>query len=349
MSYYAMVLAGGSGTRFWPMSRRHLPKQLLPLVGDQTMVRQTVERLSPLLDPGRIYVVCGREHKELTARELALLPAENVIDEPMGRDTAAAIGLFAVFLEWKEPGATFAALPADHHITDPAGFQAALRRAFEIAQQGALVTFGVTPTRPATGFGYLEIDGDRVVRFCEKPNAMRAQEFVAGGRHLWNSGMFVWKAAAILHEIETHLPATFAGLKRIQAALGTSAFPAVLLHEYGLLPRISIDYGVMEKASNVRVVRADFGWDDVGSWTAAAKNRPIDANGNVVEALSARVDTNNCVIISSDDQHLLATLGVEDLVVIHTKDATLVCRKDRAEEVKKLVDEIGRQGLERLL
>ena len=349
MSFYAMVLAGGSGTRFWPMSRRHLPKQFLPLVGDRTMVRQTVERLSPLFDAERIYVVCGREHKELTVGELHLLPAENVIDEPVGRDTAAAIGLFAAFLEWKEPGATFAALPADQHIGDVDAFHAALRRASEMAKDGALVTFGVKPTRPATGFGYLEVAGDKVVRFCEKPDAAKATEFVAGGRHLWNSGIFVWQSASILREIEKHLPATFAGLKRIQAALGTAGFPSVLAKEYAALPRISIDYGVMEKASDVRVVRAEFDWDDVGSWTAAAAHRVRDANGNVVEALSAAVDTRDCVIISSDDGHLIATLGLKDVVVVHTRDATLVCPKDRAEEIKKLVDRIGAQGLEKLL
>jgi mannose-1-phosphate guanylyltransferase len=188
-----------------------------------------------------------------------------------------------------------------------------------------------------------------VVRFWEKPDATRAREFVAGGRHCWNAGIFVWRAASILREIETQLPATFAGLKRIQAALGTSSFPKVLLQEYATLPKISIDYGVMEKAGDVRVVHVDFGWDDVGSWPAAASHRPKDGEGNVVEALSARVETRDCVILSSDDQHLVATLGVEGLVVIHTKDATLICPRDRAEEIKKLVDQVGRQGLERML
>jgi mannose-1-phosphate guanylyltransferase len=266
----------------------------------------------------------------------------------VGRDTAAAIGLFAAFLEWKEPGATFAAMPADQHIADVGAFQASLKKAYELAQEGALVTFGVKPSRPATGFGYLEVNGDRVVKFWEKPDATRAADFVARG-HLWNSGIFVWKAAAILAEIRRLLPDHAKGLDRIQAAFGTSSFPRVIAEEYPKIPKISIDYGVMEKAKDVRVVRADFAWDDVGSWTAAAAHRAKDADGNVVEALSARVETKDCIVLSTDDRHLVATLGVSGLVVVHTKDATLVCPKDRAEELKKLVDDIAKRGLEQYL
>ena len=313
------------------------------------MVRQTVERLGGMFPPERIHVVCGKEHKEATARELHFVPPENIIDEPFGRDTAAAIGLFAVFLEWREPGAIFAAMPADQYIGDVAAFHAALEKAAAMAEGGALVTFGVKPTRPATGFGYLEVEGDKVVRYCEKPDLARAKEFVSSGRHLWNSGIFVWKSSSILGEIERQMPPHFAGLKKIQAALGTSAFPQVLFHEYGLMAKTSIDYGVMEKAREVRVVRAEFAWDDVGSWTAAAAHRPKDGEGNAIEALAAMVDTKECIIVSSDNAHVIGTIGLRDVVIVHTKDATLVCAKERAEEIRKLVEQIGKQGLDRVL
>jgi len=346
---FAVVMAGGSGTRFWPMSRANLPKQLLPLLGSRSMIRETVERLFPLFDAERVFVVCGKAQKEAIERELEILAPEHVIDEPVARDTAGAVGLAAVFLEWRSPGAAFAALPADAYVGDVAIFQEALKAAFAAAEKGAFVTFGVRPTRPATGYGYLE-RGERigqaftVRRFLEKPDAARAKEFAASGEHFWNSGIFVWRADAVLEGFQKHLPEHHARLMTIRDALGTSRLPEVLRREFEALPKISIDYGLMEKASDVLMIEAPFAWDDVGSWSAVADRRPRDGAGNAVEALSSAVDTRNSVIVSSDDKHLIATLGVDGLVVVHTKDATLICPRDRAEDLKKLVDKIKADG-----
>jgi mannose-1-phosphate guanylyltransferase len=352
--FYAVVMAGGSGTRFWPLSRRNRPKQVLPILGGASMVRRTVERLFPLLEPRRIFVVTAREHAELVRQEIEVLPPENVIDEPAGRDTAAAVGLAATFLGWRDPEAVFAVLPADHHIDDPSKLHRCLRAALEAARTGALVTFGIRPRYPATAYGYLERgsreDGAwRVARFCEKPGEETARAFVASGRHFWNSGMFVWQARAIRREIERHLPELGRSLREIGGALGTSRLPPVLAAEYAKLGWVSIDYGVMEKAENVLMVEADFEWDDVGSWAAAAARRPRDAAGNAVEGKCVPVETKDSLVLSSDPDHLVAVLGLEGFVVVHTRDATLVCPKGRSEEIRKLVEAVREKGHERHL
>ena len=352
--FYAVVLAGGSGTRFWPLSRRSRPKQLLPILGGRSMVRRTVERLFPLLEPAQVFVVTAREHAEAVREDLDLLPPENVIDEPAGRDTAAAVGLAAAFLEWRDPEAVFATLPADHDIHPPDEFHRSLREAREAARAGALVTLGVRPRHPATGYGYLhrgarEGNGFRVRRFCEKPDPETARGFVAAGDYYWNSGMFVWSARAILAEIDRHLPALSAGLREVRAAFGTSRLPEVLERVYAGLPRISIDYGVMEKAERVVMLEAGFEWDDVGSWAAALGRRPKDAAGNALEGACVAAETKGSLVLSSDPRHLVAVLGLEGFVVVHTPDATLVCPKDRADELKTLIEEIRRRGLETYL
>ena len=346
---FAVVMAGGSGTRFWPMSRAHLPKQLLPLLGGRSMIRETVERLFPLFDAEQVFVVCGRAQKEAIERELEILEPEHVIDEPVARDTAGAVGLAATFLDWRSPGCSFAMLPADAFIGDIPKFQAALTAAFEAAAGGALVTFGIKPTWPATSYGYLHRGekvgpASRVRRFVEKPDAARARELVASGDHYWNSGIFVWRADAVLEGFKTHLPEHHARLMAIREALGTSRLPEVLRREFEAMPKISVDHGLMEKAKDVLMIEAPFAWDDVGTWSAVVERRSRDADGNAVEAKSTRVDTKNSLIVSSDDGHLIGTLGVDNLVVVHTKDATLICPRDRAEELKKLVDKIRDDG-----
>ncbi len=352
--FYAVVMAGGSGTRFWPLSRRNRPKQTLPLLGGRSMVRETVERLFPLLEPKDVFVVTAREHAEGVRRELDLLPPENIIDEPMGRDTAAAVGLAATFLRWRDPDAAFAVLPADHFIDDPAKLHQGLRQAREAARSGALVTFGIPPRHPSTAYGYLNRgprDGVawRVRRFYEKPKLEAARAFVESGDYFWNSGMFVWEAWAILTAIESFLPAMASSLREIGGALGTSRLPMVLAREYGRIQRISIDFGVMEKAEKVLMVEAGFQWDDVGSWAAAADRRGKDTAGNAIEGKCVSLDTKNSLVLSADPDHLVAVLGLEGFVVVHTPDATLVCPKGRADELKRLVEEIRGRGHEKHL
>jgi mannose-1-phosphate guanylyltransferase len=352
--FYAVVMAGGSGTRFWPLSRRHKPKQTLPILGGATMVRQTVERLFPTFDARRVFVVTAREHSDVIRRDLDLLPPENIIDEPQGKDTAAAIGLAATFLHWRDPEAVFAVLPADHYIDSPDRFQQALKKGAEAAHGGALVTFGIKPRYAATCYGYLhrgERQGDfyKVRRFCEKPKLGPAQEFVKSGEYYWNGGIFVWEASAILASIEKFLPALSSSLKEIGAALGTSRLPSTLSREYGKLERISIDYGVMEKAERVLMLETQFEWDDVGSWSAAADRRAKDAAGNAVEGQVLAIETKNSLVLSSDPGHLVGVLGLDGFVVVHTPDATLVCPKDRADDLKTLVEQIRAKGLEKHL
>jgi len=307
------------------------------------MLRQTVERLFPLFPADRVFVISGQAYAEAVRDELEILPAENIIEEPVGRDSAPCIGLAAIFLEWRDPGSTFCVLASDHFVGDTLRFQAALRAAYEEAQAGALVTFGVPPRHPATGYGYLEMEGKRVVRFCEKPDAATARRFVESGRHYWNSGNFAWKASSILEEFRRHLPEHHALLGEIAEAFGTSRLPAVLVDLFPRMPRVSIDYGIMEKARNVVMVPADFGWDDVGTWKAAAAHR-----ASTTEGLTECVETKDCLVLSTAD-HLVATLGVEGLVIVHTPEATLVARQERAEDVKKVVERLKARGLERLL
>jgi mannose-1-phosphate guanylyltransferase len=352
--FYAVVMAGGSGTRFWPLSRKHQPKQTLPILGTATMVRQTVERLFPLFDPQQVFVVTAREHADRVRSDLDLLPPENIIDEPMGRDTAAAIGLAATFLHWRDHEAAFAVLPADHFIDDPVRFQKALAKGREAARSGALVTFGIKPRYPATAYGYLqrgERMGDlvRVRRFCEKPKEDVAREFFRSGEYYWNGGIFVWEAGSILAEINRFLPDLASSLKVIERSLGTSDLPATLSREYSKLKRVSIDYGVMEKAGQVLMVETDFEWDDVGSWNAAADRRPKDEAGNSIGGNVLAVETKDSLVLSSDPGHLVGVLGMDGFIVVHTPDATLVCPKSRAEEVKKLVEQIQGKGLEQHL
>lgn len=349
-----MILAGGSGTRFWPLSRRAVPKQLLPLVSGRPMVQETVERLTPLFALKDIFVVTAAEQAEKIRQELPMLPPDNIIDEPAGRDTAAAIALFATFIEWRDSDAVFAVLPADHYINPVETLQENLSRAVALANQGRFVTFGIKPRAAATQYGYIQRGAPlapgvfEVAKFHEKPDVKTAHEFVAAGNFYWNSGMFVWRAKDLLRAVEQHLPDHARAMKQVRDALGTSRLPTVLAREYMKLNRISIDYGVMEKVSNAAVVEAGFHWSDVGSWTALPTVRPVDPAGNVIEGEWSGLDTKNTIVIGPADK-LIATIGVEDLVVVQTQDATLICHRDRAEDIKKLVEKLQKEGRERFL
>ncbi len=352
MDFFAVIMAGGSGTRFWPLSRRERPKQVLPILGPPTMIRRTADRLAPKFDPARILVVTAREQAALLRAELPMLPAGNILEEPSGRDTAAAIGFAAEVIERRSPGASFCILPSDHYIDDPLKFQAALEAGRRAAQGGTLVTFGIPPRQPATCYGYLQRGEPlgpglfKVRRFCEKPPLETAREFLKSGEHYWNGGIFVWEARSILAAIGRFLPDLAAGLKTIGDAWGTPRAGETLEREYAKLKRISIDYGVMEKAERVVMLEAPFEWDDVGSWSAAADRRPRDAAGNSLEGDIVAVDTKRSLVISSQPGHVVGVLGLEGLVVVHTPDATLVCTRERAEDLKALVEALKARGHE---
>ena len=352
--HYVVIMAGGRGERFWPQSRLRCPKHLLPIVGDKPMLAQTVSRLEGLVPPKNVFVVTNCEQREATLETCPELSPEQVVGEPMGRDTAAAVGLAALLVKQSSKDAVFSMLPADHVITQEAGFREVLRTAFEAAAKSDnLVTIGVRPSEPATGYGYVqrgdllfEVEGRsvyKVKRFVEKPDLEKARGYLESGDYFWNAGMFIWRPEVILDSLATHAPELSEGLGDLENRLGggdriEDAMSAV----YPDLPRISIDYAVMEKAENVVMVESDFDWDDVGEWPAVTRHFPSDEFGNVTRGKVVTLDSSGNLVIAHK-RRLTALLGVDDLIVIETKDATLVCHRSKAQEVKRLVQDIARQ------
>ena len=350
---YAVIMAGGQGTRFWPRSRRKRPKQLLNIVGSESMIRQTVDRLVPLVQPRDVYVVTGKDHMEELVRHVSDVPAGNILAEPEGRNTAPCIGLAAMLLKKKDPGGVMVVLPSDHVILDKEGFVETLKFAADAAGRGDyIITLGMKPDRPETGYGYIktgirhEATGRRdifkVESFVEKPDKKTAEEYVKSGQYLWNAGMFVFKVSTILKAIETHMPELYTGLLRLEPFLGTGGQEKALSEIYGSLPSVSVDYGIMEKADNVLVIPADFGWNDVGSWTAIDDLLPRDEHGVVAHAEHISIDTRDCIVYSP--KKLVATIGVSNLIVVETDDALLICDKSRAQDVKKVVEILEKEG-----
>ncbi|MGE0709539.1 MAG: mannose-1-phosphate guanylyltransferase [Planctomycetota bacterium] len=351
---HSVILAGGSGTRFWPRSRRALPKQLLALAGERTLLQDTHDRVAPL---GRSTVIVTGA--ELAPEISAQLPGVELLVEPCARDTAAAIGLAACVLAARDPAATLAITPADQVVRPAAAFQEAVREAAALAAEpGTIVTFGIRPTSPHTGYGYIErgaplVHGGRlpafqVAAFREKPPRAVAEAYLADGRHAWNSGVFVATAATLLDELERHLPGHHAALTRVAAAWDAPERDQVLAEAFAALPRVSIDYGVMERAARVCVLEADYAWSDVGSWAAVQALHEPDPEGNVVlDAPCLALDSRGCLVWG--DGRLVALLGVEGLAVVQTGDATLVCPLERAEEVKALVARLEAEGRTHLL
>jgi mannose-1-phosphate guanylyltransferase len=362
MKLYPVVMAGGSGTRFWPLSRQARPKQFLALAGDEPLLAATVARLPPLAKIDRTYVVLGPSHAPTARKLLPKLPKENLVVEPTARNTAPCVGLAALHVAKRDPKGVMAMLPADHHVARPAAFRDALAAAAAVAETGAIVTLGVKPTRPETGYGYLQVgeklpavagaaDGlapRRVQRFVEKPDAKTAERYVKDDRYLWNSGIFVFRVDVILEEIRRSMSDLAGQLDKIGAALGTPREKAVLAKVYPQTPSISIDYGVMEKSDRIAVVPADFGWSDVGSFAALPEVRTADAQGNVTEGFALVLDSRNSVVLAQKERPV-AVIGLDDVVVVDAGDALLVCRKDRAQDVRKAVDELRKRGREDLL
>jgi mannose-1-phosphate guanylyltransferase len=354
---YAVIMAGGSGTRLWPLSRQGYPKQALRLIGERTMFQHAVDRLAPLFTPDRIYVVASAQITEVLRPQAPELPAENFIVEPEGRDSAPAAGLAAIHLLHKDPDAVMAMLTADHYIADTEQFRAALAAGAEVASDGTIVTLGIQPTYPATGFGYIElgpaqeiVNGFRVyscARFTEKPDAATAARFLEDGRHTWNSGMFIWRADRLLAEYAAQLPALHAALTEIAASMGTNDADRDLREAWARVPKISIDYGIMEHASRVSVIPVDFGWADIGSWAALLDVLPTDEHGNSVDGEFIGLHSRRCLVRSTN--RLVAAIGVEDLIIVETPDVLLVCSKARAEEVRDVVKRLKAEGKEHYL
>ncbi len=350
----AVIMAGGKGERFWPKSRKGIPKQLLPITGRRTMIQETVARIKTLIKEKDIFIATGASLSKEVRKQLPRIRPENIICEPRGRDTAACLGLAAVTIARKDPGAIMVVLAADHLIGKKERFLKIVSAAARLAQErNDLITIGIKPSRPDTGYGYIKagreikglggkerIKAYRVEKFLEKPDLRTAKRLVKSGKHLWNSGMFVWSCSAILEAIAEYMPELARGLKKIVKFLGTRREEQVKREVFSSLGKISIDYGVMEKADNVLIIKGDFPWDDVGSWNAVQRIHPLDRKRNVVLGLHKGIDSEGSLIIS--EKGMVGTIGVKDLVIISTEDATLVCPKSRIQEVKKLVRELSR-------
>jgi len=357
---YGVIMAGGSGTRLWPLSRINRPKQLLPVVHGRTLLRLSYERLLGMLPPERIFICTGAMHREIVLADLPELPPDNLLGEPIGRDTANAVGFPAAILHARDKDAIVAVVSADHVISPVDAFQAAVRKGFQVANEHPqmLVTFGIIPSYGHTGLGYIHrgealklsngVGGAyRVQAFKEKPDKATADRYVESGRYYWNSGMFVWRCDTVLGELQAHLPESYAGLMKIAAAWDTPQRDQVLNETYPKLPKISIDYGVMELASqhkgkaHVAVVEMLVQWLDVGSWPALAETMPIDEHNNATEGgVCCFVDAEDNIVVSDDPDHLISAIGLNDMIIVHTKDATLVCPKNAAERVKELVGRV---------
>ncbi len=347
---YPVIMAGGAGTRFWPLSRSSTPKHLLTIVSEQPLIVETVERFAASVPFDRIFIATTAEQAPAIRDLIPGIPADNVIVEPTGRDTAACIGYAAAVVHRRDDEAVMAVLPSDHVISPVERFVEGLLAAEKIAvEQNALVTFGIRPTFPHTGMGYIhrgekldDVDGftvHRLRRFREKPNVEMAQQFLSTGEYYWNGGIFVWKTSTILAEIEQHMPEHHEILTTISAALGTPEEKAVVDEHYPKFQRISIDFGVMEMAKNVIVIEADYEWDDVGSWQAISKHHPHDLHGNTVLADFEGVDATDCIIVG-EPGHLVTAVGVDKLIIVHTPDATLVCNRMEDSKVKALVEKL---------
>jgi mannose-1-phosphate guanylyltransferase len=356
-----MIMAGGGGTRFWPRSRQRRPKQFLTMSGDRSLIQLALDRIDACaIPPERTRVITAEAYCDETGRQLPTLSPDRIVGEPVGRDTAPCIGLAAALVAREDPDAVLLVTPADHVIEPVQQFRAAVHVAAQLAEEhsSALITFGIPPTFPSTGYGYIHrgeaavrrqgIDVYRVRGFREKPAADLAERFVASGEYYWNSGIFVWKVAAVLAELQRQKPELHDAVRRIADARDTPRWSAVLREEYAKAEKVSIDFAVMEQAREVLAVQAPYKWDDVGSWLALERMNPQDADGNTVLASHCGISTHNCVVVG-DPGRILATIGVRDLLIIQDGDATLIADRRDEGTVKHLVDLLKKKGLEKYL
>jgi mannose-1-phosphate guanylyltransferase len=349
---YAVVMAGGKGERFWPQSRTATPKPLLRLVGDLTLIEMTIERIKPFVIQENIIIVTNREYVPTMQSLFSEIPPENIIGEPIGKDTAPCLALAAGAIAAKNPNSNpvMIVLPADHIIKDATAFNSVLNESVELASKGYLVTFGINPTCPSTGFGYIRC-GDRikhegvnvfnkVVAFKEKPDLNTATQLLKDGNYKWNSGIFVWSLSTIANAFKKFCPELSDAFDSFKNAVEKRKLDAVLEEIYPGLKKISIDYALIEKADNLIVAEWKYYWDDVGSWTALRNQTKPDANQNFARGLHFGIDTDNCIIVS-DNNHLISTVDIKDLIIVHTGDVTLVCNAQSAQKVKDLVNKIS--------
>ncbi len=355
MKTYGVIMAGGGGTRFWPLSRKERPKQLLNLSGKDIMVNETIDRIGRCVGKENIFIVTNESQAKLMKTETAgRVSEEKILAEPAARNTAACIGYAAMEIVKKYEDGIMCILPSDQFVKDEEEFAKVMNAAIETAEQtDMLVTIGISPTFPATGYGYICTEKEskkqyrEVKEFVEKPDEETAKEYLASGNYAWNSGMFIWKASTILKKFEQLLPDIYACLVQIGDAMGTEEEDAVIAKIYPEIPKISIDYGIMERSKDVLMLAGDFGWNDIGSLDMLSIMKEADENGNIVYGEQVNLDTKNCILYGKDK--LIATIGVEDLIVIQEKDAVLICNKNRAQDVKKITDMLSDAGKEQYL
>ena len=360
---WALIMAGGSGERFWPKSRTAKPKQLIPITGEKTMIQQTVERLKGFVDPSRILIITNQAQHNEMLRQLPELSASHILAEPVGRDTAACIGLAALLMQKEDQDSSMVVLPADHFIRDTSAFAQTIEDCFGFVEKtDCLMTIGIIPSFPATGYGYLHSGkvqgssfktGFRIVeKFVEKPVLEKAKEYLKSGEYFWNSGMFLWKTQRILSEIERQMPSLYSGLLSILEGLKQGQALGKLLEViYPALEKKSIDYGIMENAGNIVTATASFDWDDIGSWEAIGKHFKADENGNVVIGQAKLINCRDSLIYNlTEDYALMASaIDLNGMVLVQTEDAVMVCPKDSCQQVKKIVEQIKAEKLIRYL
>tara|TARA_B100000809_G_scaffold66530_1_gene63303 strand:+ start:2784 stop:3863 length:1080 start_codon:yes stop_codon:yes gene_type:complete len=357
---HATIMAGGSGTRFWPASRADCPKQLLALAGDKTMMQATVGRLAGMVSPEQLLIITNRSLVDAICHQLPDVPVNRVLGEPCRRNTAPCVGLAAALVSAEDPDGTMVVMPADHLISPEEVFQQAIEHAVELVDEdpGRIITFGIPPTHAASSFGYIERGTDShtgkkiptytVRQFHEKPSVDVARGYLDAGSFYWNSGIFVWKAATILSALEKYEPEMHARLQVIAEAIGTDSFEQVLDQEFAAIEGTSIDYAVMERHDNVLVVESPFQWDDVGNWQSLERIHGVDQQGNTIVGQHLGIDTSRSIIRGSPD-HLVVTFGMDNCIIVHTDDATLVAHRDDEEAIRRIVQQLEEKGLDKYL
>ncbi len=346
MALHAVIMAGGRGERFWPLSTNEVPKPFIPLLGSGTLIQETAARVQEIVPHDQIYISIGQAQEEIARRQLPEIPEKNFIVEPVGRDTSACIGFCALHLEFEDPEAIMLALPADHFIRQRDLYKKTIQKGIDNLAACSAVVFGIVPTRPETGYGYVQavkpstIDSAwSVKRFVEKPDLRTAEQYVRSGDFFWNSGMFLWKVSTLFELYREHLPETLELLNELRPILGKKGTAAETARIFSSMKRISIDFGILEKASGLGLVPAEFEWDDIGTWAALDRILPVDAGGNIALGAHAAVASEGCITYS--DAGVVALLGVKDLVVVHAHGKVLVCPKSRAADLKRLVTALG--------